>query len=299
MKRFLLIGLLLVTTSIIGQKTEKDKSNPEDSYLLLDVSFMNDAVFMGRRDSIAAPYLLPSIGYYDKSGFFGDATVSYLTSSGDQRVDLVYLTGGYLFESDPWSGGISATAYFYNEDSYNVQSEVVADITGLLSYDFKLAELSLYVSSYFNKNSSPDLFLGAILDRSFYALNQHLIIAPRVSMFAGSQYFYEEYYSTSRLGNRKSSGSGQGNGQGGTTDSGTEVTTVQISEASEFNVLNIELSLPFQYHFDQFIVSFTPSWAFPQTSATLTTETETFKEELENTFYWSVGLSYWFSTNKK
>lgn len=285
---------LLGTFWAYAQKTTQEKTNDESSYFLVDMSYMNDAVFMGRRDSIAAPYLLPSIGYYDKSGFFADATASYLTSSDEQRIDLFYLTGGYLFDTDKWSGGISGTAYFFNEASYNVQSEVVADITGLLSYDFKVLELSIYASSYFNKNSSPDLFLGFLADKTIYAFERNLIITPRISVFAGSQYFYEEYYTTSRLGSRK--GTGSGSGQGGTT---TEtITNVEIAEASEFNILNMELSLPIQLHQKHFIFSFTPTWAFPQTSATLTTDEGVFEEDLENVFYWSLGISYWFNTKK-
>ena len=298
MKRFYFIGLFLWLgfTSVLAQKTDTQKSTDEASYFLMDLSYMNDAIFMGRRDSIAAPYLLPSIGYYDKSGLFADVTASYLTSSGEQRVDLVYITGGYLFDSKNWSGGVSGTAYFYNDESYNVQSEVVADITGLLSYDFKLLELSIYASTYFSKDSSTDFFLGLLADRTFYAFDKNLLITPRISAFAGSQYFYEEYYSTSRLGNRKSSSSGQGSGQGGST---TEtVTNVEIAEASEFNLLNLELSAPLQYQHKHFIFSFTPAWAFPQTSATLTTDDGVYKEDLENVFYWSVGISYWFNAKK-
>lgn len=292
MKRVAIIGLMFVlgTLGVFGQKTTKEKSNDEESYFLMDLSYMNDAIFMGRRDSIAAPYLLPSIGYYDKSGFFADATASYLTSSEEQRVDLFYITAGYLFDANNWSGGFSGTAYFYNEASYNVQSEVVADITGLLSYDFKVLELTLYASSYFNKNSSPDLFFGFMADKTLYSTDRNFLITPRVAVFAGSQYFYEEYYTTSRLGNRKSSGSGQG---GMTTET---VTNVQIAEASQFNILNVELSLPMQYHLNHFILSFTPTLALPQTRATLTTDTGTYQEDLESVFYWSVGLSYWFNT---
>ena len=295
MKRVAIIGLMFVlgTLGVFGQKTTKEKSNDEESYFLMDLSYMNDAVFMGRRDSIAAPYLLPSIGYYDRSGFFADATASYLTGSEEQRVDLFYITAGYLFDANHWSGGFSGTAYFYNEASYNVQSEVVADITGLLSYDFKVLELTLYASSYFNKNSSPDLFFGFMADKTLYSTDRNFLITPRVAVFAGSQYFYEEYYTTSRLGNRKSSGSGQG---GMTTET---VTNVQIAEASQFNILNVELSLPMQYHLNHFILSFTPTLALPQTSATLTTDTGTYQEDLESVFYWSVGLSYWFNTKNK
>lgn len=293
MKRNLSISLILLVilgNGVYSQKVTKEKSSSENSYFLMDLSYINDAIFMGRRDSITAPYILPSIGYYDKSGLFMDISASYLTNSDEQRVDLFLATAGYLFESKKWSGGAASTVYFYNEDSYNVQSEVVADITGILSYDLKAIELSVYASSYFNKSSSPDIFLGFMADHTFYEFNNALLITPRISLFIGSQYFYEEYYSTSRLGNRK----GQGKGSGSIEPS--EISTVEITEASEFNVLNIELGLPIQYQHKHFIFSFSPVWAFPQSSATLITENTTFKEELSNIFYWSTGISYWFGT---
>lgn len=288
------ILIVFIGSGLFAQNNPKssiEKSNEEESYLLADISYMNDALFMGRRDSIAAPYILPSIGYYDKSGFFADVSASWLTSSEEQRVDLFLVTAGYLFGAGKWTGGISGTAYFYDEDSYNVQSEVVADITGILSYDLKAVELSVYASSYFNKNSSPDIFLGLMADHTFYAAGNNFLITPRVSLYAGSQYFYEEYYSTSRLGNRK------GHGKGSGTNGPTEATSVKIAEASEFNLLNVDLSLPLQYYHNQFIFSFTPAWAFPQSSATLTTADAVFEEELNNVFYWSAGISYWFGTN--
>ena len=113
MKRTLFILLLLLLSAgikIHAQKTTKESSSTEESYFLVDLSYMNDAIFMGRRDSIAAPYILPSIGYYDKSGLFLDVSASYLTSSGEQRVDLFLATAGYLFKSKKWSGGVSGTA---------------------------------------------------------------------------------------------------------------------------------------------------------------------------------------------
>lgn len=296
MKRMLPVLLPLFFSVGIGlhaQKITQESSDTEESYFLVDLSYMNDAVFMGRRDSIAVPYILPSIGYYDKSGLFLDASASYLTGSDEQRVDLFLATAGYLFDSLKWSGGVSGTAYFYNENSYNVQSEVVADITGILGYDLKALELSVYVGSYFNKNSSPDIFLGLLVDHTFHAFDRSLLMTPRASLFAGSQYFYQEYYSTSRLGNRK----GQGKGSGGTGS--METTKVEIVEASEFKLLNMELSLPLQYHHKHFIFSFTPVWAFPQSSATLTTEDGVFEEELDNVFYWSAGISYWLNVGHK
>ena len=298
MKSRLIISTLIffaLHTGVMSQNNKKsvqEKSNDNESYVLTDVSYINDAVFMGRRDSIAAPYIYPSIGYYDKTGFFADASVSYLTASNENRVDLFLISSGFIFNGSQISGGISGTAYFFNEDSYNVRSEVIGDITGVLSYDLKFLEITLSASTYFNKESSVDIFTGLKLDRTFYTLGNKLLLDPGISLYAGSQYFYQEYYSSSRLGNRKGKGKGTINPEPITS------TVLEIKEASEFNLLNLELSLPAQFYHKQFIFSFTPSLSFPQSSATISTEDTIIKEDLKNTFYWTIGVSYWFYTKK-
>tara|TARA_R100000935_G_C2842085_1_gene172127 strand:- start:29188 stop:30090 length:903 start_codon:yes stop_codon:yes gene_type:complete len=298
MKSRLIISTLIffaLHTGVMSQNNKKsvqEKSNDNESYVLTDVSYINDAVFMGRRDSIAAPYIYPSIGYYDKTGFFADASVSYLTASNENRVDLFLISSGFIFNGSQISGGISGTAYLFNEDSYNVRSEVIGNITGVLSYDLKFLEITLSASTYFNKESSVDIFTGLKLDRTFYTLGNKLLLDPGISLYAGSQYFYQEYYSSSRLGNRK------GKGKGAIDTEPTTSTVVEIKEASEFNLLNLELSLPAQFYHKQFIFSITPSLSFPQSSATISTEDTIIKEDLKNTFYWTIGVSYWFYTKK-
>ena len=298
MKTRLLISSLIIffiSTSLLAQnnqQTIKEKSDKDESYILMDVSYINDAVFMGRRDSIAAPYVFPSIGYYDKSGFFVDASASYLVSPDENRVDLFLGSLGYMSHAENLNGGISGTAYFFNEDSYNVKSSVVADISGFLSYDLKLIEVSLLASTYFNDGSSADIFTGIIFNRTFFSDDQKFIINPTIALYAGSQHFYQEYYSTSRLGNRKGQGKGQSSGGSATTVS----TLTAIKDVSRFNILNVELSLPLQFYYKQFIFSFSPVLAIPQTNATITTEDMVITEDLESTFYFSAGISYWFNT---
>ncbi|MCF4101147.1 hypothetical protein L1I30_05680 [Gillisia sp. M10.2A] len=296
----LTIGVFLMAVifaNISAQNTNnsaKKESDSSKSYILTDVSYISDAVFMGRRDSIKAPYIMPSIGYYDKSGFYADASASYLVGSEENRVDLFLVSAGYLFDVGKLGGGIAATKYFFNDDSYNVQSETQGNLTGFLSYDFEVAELSVIASSYFNDGSSADFFGGLMLAHNFYGMDNKLLISPSVSMYMGSQYFYEEYYNTSRLGNRKGKGTGQGSGGAINTVS----SSISIDEASEFNILNVELSLPFQYYHNSFIFSIAPYWSFPQTSSTITTEDQVFTEDLDDIFYVSVGISYWFNTAK-
>ncbi|NNL00663.1 MAG: hypothetical protein HKP39_00165 [Eudoraea sp.] len=264
------------------------KVDEDFSYFLGDVSYINDYVFMGRRDSIAAPYLFPSIGYYNKSGFFADASLSFLTGSEASRVDLALISTGYNYVSEKFSVGISGTAYFFNEESNNVMSAVVGDLTGIISYDFKLLETTLYLSNYFNDGSKNDFIGGLMFDRAFYALSKNLLINPRISFYAGSQYFYQQYFRSSRLGNRK--GKGMGNTGSGVPNSNM----VNIEEVQKFKFLNIELEIPFHYTYKHFIFSFNPMLALPQSSTTIYNEDTLITEDLEPVFYWSAGISYWF-----
>jgi hypothetical protein len=298
--KFLLSCVLIfvVGKDLIAQNNQRsviEKSNDNESYVLMDVSYINDAVFMGRRDSIATPYIFPSIGYYDKSGFFVDASASYLVGSDENRIDLFLGSIGYMSNGEKVNAGISGTAYFFKEDSYNVKSSVVADISGFLTYDFKLIEVSIMASTNFNDGSSADIFTGLLLDRTFYSNDQSLLINPTIAVYAGSQHFYQEYYNSSRLGNRKSQGNGQGTGSSEPLVSNV----IEIQEASQFNILNFELSLPLQYYHKNFIFSLTPVLAIPQSQATVTTIDSVIEEDLESIFYWFAGISYWFQTKKE
>ena len=288
---FYALGLTaLAVGPLWAQDRKASEREPQDaafSYVLADVSYVSDAVFMGRRDTVAAPYLLPSLGYYHKSGFFADASLSYLVAEGEGRVDLFLLTAGFTFGKDRLSGGISGTAYFFNEASYNVKSETVGDLTGLIGYDWGPLETSLSLSTYFNNGDSPDFFTGIMLSRDLITSDKHWMFRPSFSAYAGTQYFYEAYYNTSRLGNRK--GSGRGTGSGGAASE-----SLTLAEVEKFKLLNLEISLPIHFFQGHFIISATPSLAFPQSPATVTGTDQDFTEELDPSFYLIAGLSYWF-----
>jgi len=286
-----MVWLLALTGSPLWPQDRKtSEKEPRDatfSYVLADVSFVSDAVFMGRRDTVAAPYLLPSLGYYHKSGFFADASLSYLVAAGEGRVDLFLLTAGFTFGKDRLSGGFSGTAYFFNDASYNVKSETLGDLTGLTGYDWGPLDTSLSLSAYFNSGDSPDFFTGIILSRDLITSDRQWMFSPSFSAYAGTQYFYEAYYNTSRLGNRKGSRRGTGG-----FDPATQ--TLNLAEVEKFRLLNLEVSLPIHYFLGHFILSADPSLAFPQSPATVTGTDQDYAEELNPSFYIMAGLSYWF-----
>jgi len=287
----LAISLFLFTSVLFGQNQKREDQKAKDidsSYVSVAMNFISDAVFMGRKDSITAPYLYPSITYYHKSGFYTNGSLSYLTKSNESRVDLFLLTAGFDFTIKKFDGDISITKYFFNGDSYNVISEVQADVTAKFGYDFDFINLALAASTYLNANSSSDFFVSSEISHDFISSNNKFQISPTIGVYLGSQNFYEEYFTNNRLGNGERS---SGNGNISTTQT---TTTISIQESEKFKMMAIELSLPMWYTHKSFTASFLPTLAIPQNEATIVVNETIEKESLEETFYWMLGLSYTF-----
>jgi len=289
-----LLLILICNYTVFGQNTSDsvEQSKMEDpSYVSIAVNFMNDAVYLGRKDSISAPYLYPSITYFNKTGLYATGSFSFLTKSNESRIDLFLGTIGYEINSNKFSGDISFTKYFFNTDSYNVISEVEADLTATLGYDFDVFNLNLSLTNFFNKNSTSDIFLSSEISHDFVSTDRKFQISPTMGIFLGSQNFYKEYYIYNRFGSERSTGTGQGTG--GTADP-IETTTVVLEESEKFDLMAVEFSIPIWYMAKPFTVSFLPVLVVPQNPATLTVDSAIYEEDLENTFYWMVGLSYRF-----
>ena len=84
---------------------DSTKTNvPDTSYFEAGLSYLDNNVYQGRHDSLKIPYLIPSIRYYHNSGFYAGASLSYLSSAQDSRVDLVAMEAGYAFRKNKFSG---------------------------------------------------------------------------------------------------------------------------------------------------------------------------------------------------
>ncbi|WP_426430199.1 hypothetical protein ACPX19_11755 [Winogradskyella sp. HB-48] len=292
-----LLVLLLFSNHVIGQKIKsvnqnskaKDstevKHEKDSSYVSLNLSYISDAVFLGRKDSVAMPYLYASAMYHHKSGIYGIGSLSYLTKANESRVDLFLASLGYDLSYNNFDGDISITKYFFNEDSYNVISQVSADVTVVLSYDFQYFNLAATAANYFNNNSTSDFFLSTEVSHDFITRNQKFQISPSVGLYFGSQNFYQEYYT-----NRGSSGQGQGQGQGGTVNS-TSGYNITVEESETFNIMAIEFGLPVWYEAEPFIFMFYPSYVIPQSPSILIVDDVVYEEDLDPTLYFLLGVS--------
>ena len=279
MKKKILLFVLLNFSAfciITAQETKVDskKETKNPSYFKFSTSYLTNAVYNGRKDSIALPYITPSLGYFDKSGFYISASLSYLVSSAASRVDLVSATAGYDFDiSKQVSGGIYASKDFYTSSSTSVKSETQGSVGGNLSYDPGF----LTFSGSFNLllSSQADVSLGASIAHSFSLEDGENAwsISPTLAASLGTQNYYQAYLKTKT---RKKSGN---------------TGTVQVQQ-NKFGVLDYELSIPVSYDAKRWGLCVTPTYAIPQNPASYTSPGGNvfIMEKLENVFYAEFGV---------
>lgn len=263
----------------IADSTEKESSVEKKSYGLVSTNYNSNIVFLGRKSSLAAPYLSAFAGYYDKSGLFVIGGASYLAAPAENRFDLFTLTTGYDYYVKNFSAGISATKYFFNNKSYTVKSDLSGYVSGYADYDFDIVEVYIDASAYFSNTS--DFISGAALSHIFYAADGKLTITPTFYINAGTQNYYGSYNNNLRFRRNMMGG-------GGSSYMGT-----RMNGALSFNVLDYELGVPVSYTLNnKFGFTFYPVYAIPVNAATITNGTNTYKEDLSNSFFWSAGVSY-------
>lgn len=289
-----LLVLLLFSNYVIGQKIKsanqnlktKDSievENKKDSNdMSLNLHYISDAVFFGRKDSIAIPYLYTSAIYHHRSGIYGAGSLSYLTRANENRIDLFLVSLGYDFSSNNFDGDVSITKYIFNEESYNVISQVSADVTVILSYDFGYFNLGVTAANYFNKNNSSDFFLSAEISHDFITNNQKIQFSPALGLYFGSQNFYQEYYT------KKGKKIGQGQGNSSNSARGYNIS---VEESETFKAMAVEFGLPFWYEAKPFIFMFYPAYVIPQSPSILIINDIAYEEDLNATFYFVLGVS--------
>lgn len=291
--------ILLILAAIIpdGVRAQKPKSIFYDSAsskssVRIGIRYTSDYYYMGRADSAKAPYLSPSIAYYHKSGFFARGSLSYLTAPGEGRIDLYTLSGGYDYYGEKFAAGIYLSEYFFNDLSYNVQAEMSTYLNAYAGYDF--SAFMLYGDASFGFSESTDLFMGAEINRTFYALRNRLRITPAIYVNAGTQKYYSEYYASRSGQTGAGMGSGQGHGHGGGGQQPPAAQNAEVLESEKFQILDYEADLQVSYKIKKVRFYFSTTWTFPLNPSTIVTDQGTYEEELENGFYWTTGVRFTF-----
>lgn len=258
------------------------------SLLQVGLQYASDNVFMGRRDSLAVPYFNPSIYYFHKYGFYAGGSVSYLASGRNDRIDLFAVTAGYHYTGGNFTAGFSGTKYFFNKASYNVESQVSGYINATAEYNFQHM-ITAGAIAMFTLTSDPDFFSGLELSHAFSLADDRLSITPSVIGYAGTQQFYNAYYSAVRLSGMRA-GSANGKGSGGQA----ATTNAVVQNSTRFRMLDYEFALPVHYTAGSITFLFRPQLDTPTGAADILINSQPVKEKLKPVFSWSAGVFYLF-----
>jgi hypothetical protein len=261
------------------------------SFWLADINYLNNNVYLGRKDSVPSPYLTASLGYFHKSGLFINASASYLTEPGQGRIDLAEIDGGYSLITKKFEGIVTLAKYFFSSESYNVRSEIEGSADIFSAYDLGFIKPTLQVTLNFGDNTDYAATIG--LEHSFFALKKGLSITPTIVMNASTQNYYNNYYKLRRYAIKR------------LIKKFPNLSSISafIENPSQFKVLDYEGSIPINYSIKQFTFSFTPSFAIPVNpaivDATVTTRFGSVtkkikKEKLKDSLFFTVGVSYSF-----
>ena len=232
--RSFILGSIFLTGWVNSKAQTKpgarDGAGKKTSHWVAELAYQSDEVYLGRKDSVAAPYFTPSIGYHDKSGLYLTGSMSYLPKTGDSRIDVVTIEGGYSYTSDDLSAAVSVAKDFYSDQSYVVSAEISGRVSAHLSYDLGFIEPSVDLGASFGVN--PDAVLGFGLEHSFSFLEEKLEIDPTFRVNAGTQQYYANYYNKRRYSTKRS----------GPKGNNTASITATLANPSRFQVMDYELA---------------------------------------------------------
>lgn len=280
---------------------DKKTDTVKTSYFKTSGSYLTNSVYNGRKDSLLTPYITPSFGYYDKSGFYVTGSLSYLSNAAESRIDLYTFDIGYDFNfTDNFNAGVYANKSFYNQASTAIKSDVKGSIGTSLSYDFNFLQLNAGTDIMFANKADIALNIG--LAHAFYIGDEGNLfsITPSVIANMSTLHFYEGY-TNRKLGK---------NAKKAIPNLLSTASTTTVSN-NKFTLMDYELSIPVTYDAKTFGIFFTPTFALPQNPIYTTTttiyklrngteysqtqnSTPQSEKNLENTFYAELGIYFKF-----
>jgi hypothetical protein len=275
-----------LTFHVMGEETDTLKI--KKSGLSIGLKYLSNNVYLGRIDSANIMYLVPSIGYYHKSGLHVSASVSYQLDAGLNKIDAIALEGGYDFKiGEKFSGGLSVEKYFFDMNSIAFNSVNDFGVGSNVAYDFNIVSLNASAGLAFNDKT--DIITEVGITKSFEF--GKFALEPVIKLFAGTQNYYNSYLAAGKshlTGNK-------GHGKGATTKVNT-ASSYSVVEASQFKIVDYELSIPATYTIHNLKFDMAATYAIPVNAATILSSTGALtKEAISNHFILQLGVTYTFN----
>lgn len=205
--------LIIMGGSISSFAQKKDtiakKTQVKELFVNAGIQYISNLTYAGRRDESSVPLLLPTLTLVSKHGLFLSA-IGYFDLNGSKSgAEGLSVTPGYVFGFDSkkyYGGTISATKFFITKSSPIILASFDATIDGqLYANPDNIVKLTVGGSYRFGKNSSHDIINTAELSKEIFAVKtgatklNGLKFTPTATLYAGTQSFYQTYYTESQV----------------------------------------------------------------------------------------------------
>jgi hypothetical protein len=277
---------------VVPDSSLHHRISPKISQLEAGMSYQSNDVYLGRKDSTVLPYYIPALTYYHKSGLYATASLNYLKNSTASRIDLVTLEGGYIFSTGNYDGQIIASKYFYNSQSTAVTSEIKASLAYQNSYDAGFIKVTF--TGTLNVGNKLDFAATPGIEHTFYLLDDKFDFTPTFALSGSTQNYYNDYYKKRRYTVTR---------KGKPVQTGIASITGTVLNASAFKILAYEPTMPINYKIGKCTINFSPTYSIPVNAANIAVQSvrddgtiinRTRTEKIENTFWWTLGVSFLF-----
>ncbi|XWU26991.1 hypothetical protein ACFGVR_06320 [Mucilaginibacter sp. AW1-3] len=230
--------------------------------------------------------MLPTFTVVSKQGLFLSAAGYFDLNGTKSGAEGISVTPGYVFSFDKkkeFGGALSVTKYFITNNSPIILSSFKATIDGQLNYNpADVVKITIGGSYRFGTQNTNDIVNNAELSKEITLLKtgakktNALKIAPTITAYAGTQSFYETYYTTSQVQraveNPGSPGSAPILGIPGTGTAATPPTQTIINETDtqqkqqevkKYTFLSASAAMPVTYNIDKVQLMVTPYFIKP------------------------------------
>jgi hypothetical protein len=287
---FTLLGSAYAAFGMTMRDTTKEDTPLKDtvkekSYFKIGVDYISNNVFMGRTSTVATPTIEPEAKFTFKSGLYVSGSLDYLPNNKTQKLDGGDIGAGYDFDiTDDLTGGVSYTKLFSSENSTRIGSSISSTFNAFFDYDigdiitpsiggdYDINKQGISNDAFFNLGLSHDF-----IARKIFGSKDLLLISPTVSANAGTQNFYDGYLTKKVFKNAKR-----------TANQNTLITKFE-QNASQFKILDYELSAPFEYKAGYFILQFTPTYAIVQNEFKPAAAKALGLADKSSVFYFTIG----------
>ncbi|MDO6431089.1 hypothetical protein Q4E93_10850 [Flavitalea sp. BT771] len=251
-----------------------DTARAQDSLTHFNVGVTGNSAlnYYGRVDSLHSSAIIPFIGVSFKNGLYLNTNFVFIHNKLQSEYAATLVEGGYNFRNkkNSWAGNLSATRYFYQDNTDLIQSAVKQSITVSLTHLNKILNITLGGDVKFSNQADPGVQAGLdhIVRWTKVFHKGVVVLDPSAYVYAGTQHFTQTYLQQKNFL---------------FLPAGQEELT---KEGRQFSVLSYELSLPVVFAWQKFVFILSPAYVLPQ--HLLTTD------EAKDLFYTTATVKFTF-----